>query len=71
MGLTGKAVTDVIDLASLRSFRGRFRAQVWPGTTLTTTTSVAPVDDGIELAVTTRNDAGDVVFEGAAGGVEA
>jgi len=68
MGLTAKAVTETIDLADLRSFGGRFRAQVWPGTTLVATTTVSHTADGIELAVTTRTDEGAVVFEGTAHG---
>jgi acyl dehydratase len=68
MGLTGKAVTDLIDLADLRSFGGRFRSQVWPGSTLVVTTSVSPTDDGVDVAVTTRTNAGTVVFEGTAQG---
>jgi acyl dehydratase len=71
MGLTGKAVTERIDAADLRSFRGRFRAQVWPGSTLVVSSTVTPIDNGVEVAVTTRTDAGTVVFEGTAQGITA
>ena len=40
MALAGKAVTDYVGDGRLRRFGGRFRAQVWPGDTLTTRLSV-------------------------------
>ena len=61
MALTGRAVTTVVDRAALRSFGGRFRAQVWPGDSLTA--AVARVAAGRIEVVTRRRD-GTVVFEG-------
>ena len=44
----------------------RFRAQVWPGDTLTTTLEVTSVnpEGAVELSVTTTNQSGEVVLEG-------
>lgn len=61
MALTGRAVTAMVDRTALRSFGGRFRAQVWPGDTLTGT--VVRIEDGRVEVVTRRQD-GTIVFEG-------
>lgn len=61
MALTTHAVTTVVDRAALRELGGRFRAQVWPGDSLTATVVVD--DDGV-LDVRTRHADGTVVFEG-------
>lgn len=71
MAMTGKAVTDFVGDGRLRRFGGRFRAQVWPGDTLTTRLTVAAIDtDGgeplVELDVQTMNQEGVVVFSGTA-----
>ncbi|MGH9227138.1 MAG: MaoC family dehydratase [Acidimicrobiales bacterium] len=72
MGLTGKMVTNYVGDGRLRSFGGRFRAQVWPGDTLTTQSEVVDVrnDDGgvgiVELRITTTNQDGLEVFAGQA-----
>ena len=50
MGLTGKMVTNYVGDCRLRSFGGRFRAQVWPGDTLTAQAEVVGIrndDDGV------------------------
>jgi acyl dehydratase len=68
MALTGRAVTDVVGPANLRSFGGRLTGQVWPGATLRTT--VVPGDgDGHGLdryVVTTTDQDGRTVFAGTA-----
>lgn len=80
MGLSGRAVTDRFGYDGIRTFSGRFRAQVWPGDTLWATLQVVhdagddpaggdptgkdPDSDGATIAVTTRNQAGTIVFEG-------
>lgn len=72
MGLTGKMVTNYVGDGRLRSFGGRFRAQVWPGDTLTARAEVVDVvnaDDGagvVELRITTANQDGVEVFTGEA-----
>lgn len=74
MGLTGKMVTNYVGDGRLRSFGGRFRAQVWPGDTLTAQAEVVDIrndDDGVgvgvvELRITTTNQDGLEVFTGQA-----
>jgi acyl dehydratase len=72
MGLTGKMVTNYVGDGRLRSFGGRFRAQVWPGDTLTAQAEVVGIrndDDGVglvELRITTTNQDGLEVFSGQA-----
>lgn len=71
MAMTGKAVTDYVGDARLRRFGGRFRAQVWPGDTLTVRLSVEAIrwEDGeplVDLTVVTLNHDNAVVFAGTA-----
>jgi acyl dehydratase len=72
MGLTGKMVTNLVGDGRLRSFGGRFQAQVWPGDTLTARAEVVDVgtdDDGVgvvELRIVTTNQDGLEVFSGQA-----
>ena len=72
MGMTGKMVTNYVGDGRLRSFGGRFRAQVWPGDTLTAQAEVVDIrndDDGVgvvELRITTTNQDGLEVFAGQA-----
>jgi acyl dehydratase len=71
MALTGKALTDWVGDGRLRAFGVRFRGQVWPGDTLTTTVTVRALDevDGepvADLDVVTTNQGGDVVLSGTA-----
>jgi acyl dehydratase len=72
MGLTGKMVTNYVGDGRLRSFGGRFRAQVWPGDTLTARAEVVDIrndDEGavmIELRISTTNQDGLEVFTGEA-----
>ena len=67
MGMTGRALTDLVGVEALTRFGGRFTSQVWPGDTLTAHITVESVDDGIaELTVTTVNQDGTQVFSGTA-----
>jgi acyl dehydratase len=71
MALTGKALTDWVGDGRLRTFGVRFRGQVWPGDTLTTTVTVRAFDEAdgepvADLDVVTTNQAGDVVLSGTA-----
>jgi acyl dehydratase len=71
MALTGKALTDWVGDGRLRTFGVRFRGQVWPGDTLTTTVTVRALDEAdgepvADLDVVTANQAGDVVLSGTA-----
>ena len=71
MGLTGTMVTNYVGDGRLRSFGGRFRAQVWPGDTLTAQAEVVGIrdDEGcpvVELRISTTNQDGLEVFAGEA-----
>jgi acyl dehydratase len=75
MGMTGRMVTALVGDGNLRSFGGRFTAQVWPGDDLTTTVTVTAVHAGddaggaeptVDLAVSTANQDGTKVFSGTA-----
>ncbi|MEV1080033.1 MaoC/PaaZ C-terminal domain-containing protein [Streptomyces sp. NPDC050211] len=45
MGMTGRVLTDWVGIESLLTFGVRFKAQVWPGDTLTATATVESVED--------------------------
>jgi acyl dehydratase len=69
MGMTARAVTDLIGDGRLLRFGVRFTAQVWPGDTLTVRSTVEAVteQDGVpivELAVVTTNQDGTDVVSG-------
>jgi acyl dehydratase len=68
MGLTGRMVTDLVGDGRLLDFGGRFKGQVWPGDSLTVTARVASVTDAgiVDIALTTVNQRGVVVFAGSA-----
>jgi acyl dehydratase len=71
MGLTGRMVTDYVGDGRLLRYGGRFRAQVWPGDTLTARAEVTGIteDEGgpvVELQVTTVNQNAEEVFVGSA-----
>jgi acyl dehydratase len=72
MGLTGTMVTNYVGDGRLRSFGGRFRAQVWPGDTLTARAEVVGIRNGdeggpvVELRISTTNQDGFEVFAGEA-----
>jgi acyl dehydratase len=64
MALTGRLLTDVVGIENLLRFGGRFRAQVWPGDSLTARLElVGENPDGtLELAMRTVNQDGVEVF---------
>jgi acyl dehydratase len=65
MGMTGRAVTDLVGVEALTKFGGRFTSQVWPGDTLTARVTVESADGGtVRLAVSTVNQDGTEVFSG-------
>ncbi|MFV0258468.1 MAG: MaoC/PaaZ C-terminal domain-containing protein [Acidimicrobiales bacterium] len=67
MGMTGRMLTDIYGIEALKSFGGRFTAQVWPGDSLTGSLTVDSIDDGVaNLTVVTRNQDDVVVFKGQA-----
>ena len=67
MGMTGRALTDLVGVENLTRFGGRFTSQVWPGDTLTAEITVESVDGGVaELTVSTKNQDGVEVFSGTA-----
>ena len=69
MGMTGRALTDLVGTEALTRFGGRFTSQVFPGDTLTGKLVVDSVDDGVaQMTVTTSNQDGVVVFAGKATG---
>jgi acyl dehydratase len=69
MGLTGRAIAELVGAESLLRFGVRFTAQVWPGDTLTARISVVQIDEGddgrkAELSVSTVNAEGREVVSG-------
>ena len=65
MGLTGRALAELVGTASLLRFGVRFTAQVWPGDTLTVRCSVVRVgDEDAEFLVSTVNAEGTEVVSG-------
>ena len=65
MGMTGAMLTDYVGDGRLTKYGVRFTNQVWPGDTLTATTEVESVEDGIvRLAVTTKNQDDVTVLSG-------
>jgi acyl dehydratase len=69
MGMTGRVLTDWVGDGRLTSYGVRFSKQVWPGDSLTTTATVAAIDDsdGVPIArfdVVTKNQDGDDVVIG-------
>ncbi|WP_300682963.1 MaoC family dehydratase N-terminal domain-containing protein [Nocardioides sp.] len=71
MGMSGRGVTDRFGHAAVRAFGGRMTGQAWPGDRLVATTRITaetPTPEGrvVDLAVTTRNQSGTVLFAGTA-----
>ena len=69
MGLTGKMLTNYVDDGRLTKFGVRFTNQVWPGDTLTATTTVQAVREIkeeilVDLDVKTLNQNGETVVSG-------
>ena len=67
MGMTGRAVTDLVGAENLLRYGGRFTSQVFPGDTLTAKVTVESVEDGVvTFAISTVNQDGKEVFSGSA-----
>jgi acyl dehydratase len=72
MGMAGRVITDWIGVESLLSFGARFRAQVWPGDTLTVTATIESIDEDAaggpvaHLSLRTVNQHGAAVLTGTA-----
>ncbi len=69
MGMSGKVVTDYVGDGRITKYGVRFKSQVWPGDTLTTTVAVTAIDeiDGVahgDFSVTTVNQDGVEVISG-------
>ena len=69
MGLTGKMLTNYVGDGRLTKFGVRFTNQVWPGDTLTATTTVQAVREIkeeilVDLDVKTLNQKGETVVSG-------
>jgi acyl dehydratase len=69
MGMTGRAVTDLVGADNLVRFGGRFTSQVFPGDTLTARVTVESIDDGpagttVAFVLSTVNQDGKEVFSG-------
>lgn len=69
MGMTGRVVTDWVGDGRIATYGVRFKSQVWPGDTLTTTVTVTAIDerDGVphaDFSVTTVNQDGVEVVTG-------
>jgi len=71
MGVTGRALTNLVGDGRIRKFGGRFTSQVWPGDNLIVHMTVEGVreENGEKLAdfkVSTRNQEDAEVFRGTA-----
>ena len=70
LGMTGRVVTEVLGVARVEHFGGRFTAQVWPGDTLTARATVDAIDDKrgrvARLSIGTVNQHGTEVLRGRA-----
>jgi acyl dehydratase len=71
MGLTGRVLTDWFGVEHLVRFGVRFRAQVWPGDTITATATVESVEDSASgriatVLLSTVNQDGVEVLSGSA-----
>lgn len=71
MGMTGKMLTNYVGDGRLKSFGVRFTSQVFPGATLTATATITDIreENGekiIDLAVSTKDEAGTEVVKGTA-----
>jgi acyl dehydratase len=71
MGMTGKMLTNYVGDGRLARYGVRFKAQVWPGDTLTATAKVAALREEagqrlVDLEISTRNQDGVEVLSGTA-----
>jgi acyl dehydratase len=65
MGMTGRAVTDLVGADNLLRYGGRFTSQVFPGDTLTAKVTVDSIEDDVaSFTVSTVNQDGKEVFSG-------
>jgi acyl dehydratase len=65
MGMTGRMLTNYVGDGRLTKFGVRFTSQVWPGDSLTATSTIESVEDDIvRLAVNTTNQDGATVLSG-------
>ena len=65
MGMTGRMLTNYVGDGRLTKYGVRFTSQVWPGDSLTATSTVESVADGIvRLTVNTTNQDGATVLSG-------
>jgi acyl dehydratase len=65
MGMTGRMLTNYVGDGRLTKYGVRFTSQVWPGDTLTATSTVESLEDGtVRLAVNTTNQDGATVLSG-------
>ncbi|MGD8418391.1 MAG: MaoC/PaaZ C-terminal domain-containing protein [Pseudomonadales bacterium] len=65
MGMTGRMLTNYVGDGRLTKYGVRFTNQVWPGDTLTGTTTVESVENGIaRFQVETKNQDGTTVLSG-------
>ncbi|MCY4451550.1 MAG: MaoC/PaaZ C-terminal domain-containing protein [Immundisolibacterales bacterium] len=76
MGMTGRAITNLVGAENVRRFGVRFTSQVWPGDTLTAATRVDAVrEEGgerlVDFSVTTTNQNGETVLTGTATAIAA
>lgn len=71
MGMTGKLLVKLVGPWAIDRYSARFKAQVWPGDTLTTKATVTAVRDNperqsIDLQLSTVNQHGQEVLAGTA-----
>ncbi|OLE21875.1 MAG: acyl dehydratase, partial [Catenulispora sp. 13_1_20CM_3_70_7] len=76
MGMAGRVVTDWVGVEALTGFGARFKAQVWPGDTLTATATVESVEsvdsagaaggELVRFVLSARNQDGVEVLSGTA-----
>jgi acyl dehydratase len=67
MGMTGRLLVDLAGPEGLLGYGVRFKAQVWPGDTLTAKATITDVSDGVaSLEVVTTNQRGEEVLAGTA-----
>lgn len=71
MGMTGKMLTNYVGDGRLVRYGVRFKAQVWPGDSLTATATVKALREEagqrlVDLEISTRNQDGVEVLSGAA-----
>ncbi|MFV0534857.1 MAG: MaoC/PaaZ C-terminal domain-containing protein [Cumulibacter sp.] len=67
MGMSSRALDELVGVENITSFGGRFTSQVWPGDTLTNKIAVDSVEgDVAALTITVTNQKDVVVYSGQA-----